>query len=50
MGSRIQIADIAVVSGRFNANKQLRIKSPQSLPAVIGKELAQQEKRTSDNT
>lgn len=32
--------DIAVVFGRFNVNKQLRIKSPQSLPAVIGKVLA----------
>ena len=32
--------DIMVVFGRFNVNKQLRIKSPQSQPAVIGKVLA----------
>ena len=35
--------DIEVVFGRFNVNKQLRIKSPKQLPAVISKELAQQE-------
>lgn len=32
--------DIEVVFGRFNVNKQLRIKSPKNLPAVIGKQLA----------
>ena len=32
--------DITVVFGRFNINKQLRIKSPQSLPTVISKVLA----------
>jgi uncharacterized protein (TIGR00251 family) len=35
--------DIEVVFGRFNINKQLRIKAPKSLPAVISKELAGQE-------
>lgn len=33
--------DITVVFGRFNVNKQLRIKSPKTLPAVIAKELAE---------
>jgi hypothetical protein len=32
--------DIQVVFGRFNVNKQLRIRAPQKLPAVIGKHLA----------
>lgn len=32
--------DITVVFGRFNVNKQLRIKSPKTLPSVIAKELA----------
>lgn len=32
-------SDIEVVFGRFNVNKQLRIKSPKILPAVISKEL-----------
>jgi uncharacterized protein len=32
--------DIDVVFGRFNINKQLRIKSPKSLPSVISKELS----------
>lgn len=34
--------DIVVVFGRFNVNKQLRIKSPVHLPAVISKELSLQ--------
>lgn len=34
--------DIVVVFGRFNVNKQLRIRSPQHLPSVIGKHLSQQ--------
>jgi uncharacterized protein len=33
--------DIEVVFGRMNINKQLRIKSPQTLPAVISKHLSQ---------
>lgn len=33
-------ADIEVVFGRFNVNKQLRIKSPKKLPPVIDKHLA----------
>lgn len=32
--------DIEVVFGRFNVNKQLRIKSPKNLPAVINKHLS----------
>jgi uncharacterized protein (TIGR00251 family) len=32
--------DIEVVFGRFNVNKQLRIKSPKKLPPVIDKYLA----------
>ncbi|QSA96366.1 DUF167 family protein [Methylococcus sp. EFPC2] len=35
--------DIEVVFGRFNVNKQLRIKSPKKLPAVISKELSSAE-------
>jgi uncharacterized protein (TIGR00251 family) len=31
---------IEVVFGRFNVNKQLRIRSPQRLPAVIDKHLS----------
>lgn len=33
--------DIEVVFGRFNVNKQLRIKSPKNLPPVINKHLLQ---------
>ena len=36
--------DISVVFGRFNINKQLRIKSPRNLPSVISKELLLQER------
>ncbi|NOT69082.1 MAG: DUF167 domain-containing protein [Methylophilaceae bacterium] len=32
--------DIEVVFGRMNVNKQLRIKAPKTLPAVISKQLA----------
>lgn len=32
--------DIEVVFGRFNVNKQLRIKSPKQLPAVINQHLS----------
>jgi uncharacterized protein len=32
-------ADITVVFGRYNVNKQLRIKAPKQLPAVIAKAL-----------
>ena len=35
----VAIKDIEVVFGRFNVNKQLRIRSPRKLPAVIGKHL-----------
>ena len=37
----VKITDIQVVYGRFNVNKQLRIRSPKKLPAVISKHLAQ---------
>ena len=37
----VKTTDIRVVFGRFNVNKQLRIRSPKKLPAVIGKHLAQ---------
>jgi len=33
--------DIQVVFGRFNVNKQLRIRSPKRVPAVIAKHLAE---------
>lgn len=32
----VTAGDIEVVFGRFNVNKQLRIKSPKRLPAVFG--------------
>ena len=35
--------DIEVVFGRYNINKQMRIKSPKSLPAVISKHLSRPE-------
>lgn len=38
----VKINDIEVVFGRFNVNKQLRIKSPKNLPAVISKHLSQE--------
>lgn len=38
----VAVKDIEVVFGRMNVNKQLRIKSPKHLPAVIGKQLSQQ--------
>ncbi|WP_305273159.1 DUF167 family protein [Methylobacter sp.] len=34
--------DIEVVFGRFNVNKQLRIKAPKNLPSVINKHLSQE--------
>ncbi|MDO8369792.1 MAG: DUF167 family protein [Candidatus Nitrotoga sp.] len=40
----VTINDIEVVFGRFNVNKQLRIKSPKNLPSVIDKHLSQDEK------
>ncbi|WP_171695776.1 DUF167 family protein [Methylomonas sp. ZR1] len=33
----VATGDIEVVFGRYNINKQLRIKAPKQLPAVIGK-------------
>lgn len=38
----VTINDIEVVFGRFNVNKQLRIKSPKNLPSVINKHLSQE--------
>jgi hypothetical protein len=32
----VRVADIEVVFGQENVNKQLRIKAPQNLPAVFG--------------
>ncbi|MEI6145422.1 MAG: DUF167 domain-containing protein [Methylococcales bacterium] len=37
----VAIKDIEVVFGQFNVNKQLRIKAPNKLPAVISKQLAE---------
>ena len=37
----VSIKDIQVVFGRFNVNKQLRIRSPKKLPAVISKHVSQ---------
>lgn len=35
----VNVKDIEVVFGRMNVNKQLRIKSPAQLPAIIKKHL-----------
>ena len=37
----VSVKDIQVVFGRFNVNKQLRIRSPKKLPAVISKQVSQ---------
>jgi hypothetical protein len=37
----VSIHDIEVVFGRFNVNKQLRIRSPKKLPSVISKQVSQ---------
>ncbi len=37
----VSVNDIQVVFGRFNVNKQLRIRAPKKLPAVVSKALAQ---------
>jgi uncharacterized protein len=34
----VSVTDIQVVFGRMNVNKQLRIKEPKRLPAVIGQQ------------
>lgn len=34
----VKVSNIQVVFGRMNVNKQLRIKAPGSLPAVIGQQ------------
>jgi len=34
----VSVSDIQVVFGRMNVNKQLRIKAPKRLPAVIGQQ------------
>jgi uncharacterized protein YggU (UPF0235/DUF167 family) len=34
----VAVSDIQVVFGRMNVNKQLRIRSPKRLPAVIGQQ------------
>ena len=36
----VAVTDIEVVFGRFNVNKQLRIRAPRKLPSIIGKHLA----------
>lgn len=36
----VKVTDIEVVFGRFNVNKQLRIRAPKKLPAVIEKHLS----------
>ena len=37
---KVTLSDIEVVFGRFNVNKQLRIKAPMNLPSVISKQLS----------
>lgn len=41
----VSAGDIEVVFGRYNVNKQLRIRAPKKLPAVIGRQLSQLEDR-----
>lgn len=36
----VSATDITVVFGRFNVNKQLRIKAPRRLPPIVAKALA----------
>lgn len=40
----VPVGDIEVVFGRYNVNKQLRIKSPKQLPTVISKHLSREAK------
>ncbi len=40
---KVAINDIEVVFGRFNVNKQLRIKSPMNLPPVVSKQLSDEQ-------
>jgi uncharacterized protein len=40
----VSVSDITVVFGRFNLNKQMRIRAPGSLPAVVAKALSEAEK------
>ena len=37
----VSVKDIKVVFGRFNVNKQLRIRLPKKLPSVISKQVSQ---------
>jgi len=37
----VGVNDIQVVFGRFNVNKQVRIRAPKKIPAVISKHLSQ---------
>ncbi len=39
---RVAVDDIEVVFGRFNVNKQLRIRSPRRLPPVISEHLSRE--------
>lgn len=41
----VPVDAITVVFGRYNVNKQLRIKAPQMLPPVVAEALAQGELR-----
>ncbi|WP_193377112.1 DUF167 domain-containing protein [Geobacter sp. OR-1] len=34
----VSVSDIQVVFGRMNVNKQLRIKAPKRLPAILGQQ------------
>ncbi len=36
----VAVKDIQVVFGRFNVNKQIRIRSPKKLPSVVSKALS----------
>lgn len=46
----VSARDIEVVFGRFNVNKQLRIRSPKSVPAVIAKHLAETAQESNDTS
>ena len=46
----VTIHDIEVVFGRFNVNKQLRIRSPKKLPAVISKHLSDEVQKANQLT
>lgn len=46
----VAVGDIEVVFGRFNVNKQLRIRAPRKLPAVISRHLSEPQSKQTQAT